>query len=94
MAPGILGLELISVRRFAEGISHLKAALAAWDASRLRNFYFKAALAEAKAMVGELDDALQLIDEAIEQNRAPRLGRTHSLRRDPATQRLYVYTPG
>jgi tetratricopeptide (TPR) repeat protein len=70
-APSVLGLALIRAGRFAEGISELNTALAASDASRLRNPYYKAVLGEGKAMLGKLDEALGFIDDAIEDAERP-----------------------
>ena len=65
-APSVSGLALIREGRFAEGISQLNSALAASGASRLRSPYYKAVLGEGAAMLGRLEEALQLIEEAIE----------------------------
>ena len=47
--------------------AQLKAGLAVWDASggKVLSPYLKAVLAEGTAQVGDLDGALQLIDEQI-----------------------------
>jgi predicted ATPase len=73
MAPVRLGMALIREGKAVEGIAPLKAALAIWDDSggKVHSPYLKAVLAEGMAMNGELDDALQLIDEQIEQIERP-----------------------
>jgi len=72
-APLRYGMAFIREGKAAEGIAALKAGLAVWDASggKVWSPYGKSVLAEAMAMLGELDDALQLIDEQIEQVERP-----------------------
>jgi class 3 adenylate cyclase/predicted ATPase len=69
LAPLRLGIASIRQGRFAEGMTPLKAGLAFWDeiGGKLWSPYAKAVLAEAMAQTGDLNDALQLIDEQIEQ---------------------------
>jgi predicted ATPase len=57
----------------AKGIAALKETLAVWDASggKVWSPYGKAVLAEGMAMLGDIDDAVQLIDEQIEQIERP-----------------------
>jgi tetratricopeptide (TPR) repeat protein len=73
LAPASYGLALIREGKPAEAIAPLKALIAAWDATggKARSPTRKARLAEAMALTGDLDDALQLIDEAIAQIERP-----------------------
>ena len=73
MAPVSYGFALIRKGELAEGIAKLKAGLAIWDASggKVWSPAGKSLLAEGMAMNGELDDALQLIEEQIEQIERP-----------------------
>jgi class 3 adenylate cyclase/tetratricopeptide (TPR) repeat protein len=73
MAPTRLGRALILEGKVAEGIAQSKAAGAVWEASggKVGNPYGSSVLAEAMAMLGDIDDALQLIDESIEQVERP-----------------------
>ena len=73
LAPGRLGVASIREGRFAEGIMSLKGALAIWDSigGKGGDPYSKSVLAEAMALTGEVDDALHLIDEQIEQVERP-----------------------
>jgi len=74
MAPVGYGVALILKGEFSEGIDAFKAGLAVWDASggKVWSPNGKSALAVGMAMNGELDDALQLIEEQIEQIERPR----------------------
>jgi class 3 adenylate cyclase/tetratricopeptide (TPR) repeat protein len=71
MAP--YGLALIQKGKPAEGIGPLRAGMAFWDASGGKNFTptLKTLLAEATALIGDLDNALVLIDEVIAQVERP-----------------------
>ena len=75
MAPVLYGLALIREGKVAEGIAPLKATIALLEElggkSRGRNVIWKAFLAEGMALTGDLDNALQLIDEAIAQIERP-----------------------
>ena len=73
LAPVAHGLALIREGKVAEGIAPLKAGIAFWEASggNARNLTFKAFLAEAMALTGDLDNALHLIDEQIAQIERP-----------------------
>jgi tetratricopeptide (TPR) repeat protein len=73
MAPISYGLALIREGRALQGIASLKAGIAAWEAAggRARSPTWKAFLAEAMAQTGDLDNALQLIDEQIDQIERP-----------------------
>jgi hypothetical protein len=73
LAPCSYGLALIHEGKPAEGIAALKAGLAVWDASggKVRSPYLKAILAEGMALIGDLDNALHLIDEQIAQIERP-----------------------
>ena len=67
------GQALIREGKPAEGIAPLKAGIAAWEASggKVRSPTWKAFLAEAMALTGDLDDALHLLDEVIAQIERP-----------------------
>ena len=73
LAPMSYGEALIREGKPAEGISPLKAGIAIWDASggKVRSPTLKALLAEAMALTGDLDNALQLLDEQIVQIERP-----------------------
>jgi tetratricopeptide (TPR) repeat protein len=75
-APCGRGLALIREGKHAEAINPLRAWVAAWEASGGKNCNptVKAFLAEAMALTGDLDDALQLIDEQIVQIEHPGWG--------------------
>ena len=94
--PVSYGLALIREGKPAEGIAPLKAGIAFWEATggKVRSPTMKAFLAEAMALTGDLDNALQLIDEADRPNRTPRVGGTPLLRRDPAPQGLDALAQG
>jgi tetratricopeptide (TPR) repeat protein len=72
-APFKYNQALIREGRPAEAITSLKAGIAAWDASggKLRMPHVKALVAEAMVLSGDLDNALQLIDEIIAQVERP-----------------------
>jgi hypothetical protein len=72
-APLSYGLALIRESKPAEGIIPLKAGLAFWNASggQARVPTWKASLAEAMALTGDLDNALHLLAEAIVQIERP-----------------------
>jgi class 3 adenylate cyclase/tetratricopeptide (TPR) repeat protein len=72
-APMCRGLGLIQRGKPAEGIAPLKAAIAAWEAGggKLQLPITKAFSAEALALTGDLDNALELIDEIIAQVERP-----------------------
>jgi predicted ATPase len=67
VAPISYGLALIREGKVAAGIAPLKAAIAFWEAAggKADGPNWKAFLAEGMALIGDLDDALQLIDERI-----------------------------
>ena len=73
LAPISYGLALIREGKPAEGIAPLKAGIAVWEASggKVRSPTWKAFLAEAMALTGDLDNALHLIDEQIAQIERP-----------------------
>jgi predicted ATPase len=73
LAPISYGRALIQNGKPAEGVAHLKAGLAVWDASggKARSPTMKGFLAEGLALTGDLDDALSLIDEQINQIERP-----------------------
>ena len=76
MAPDMYGQALVREGKFAEGIIQLKAGLALWEAlgGRVRIPMMKAFLAEAMALTGDLDNAPQMLDEAIAQIERPGWG--------------------
>ena len=96
MAPMCRGQALIQKGKPAEGIAPLKAAIAFWEAAggKVHLPITKAFLAEGMALTGDLDNALQLIDEIDRPNRTPRVGGTPLLRRDPAAQGLDALAQG
>jgi tetratricopeptide (TPR) repeat protein len=73
LAPSRLGVALIRECKFAEGILLVKTGMDSWIRSggKFTIPYRGAVLAQAMALTGELDDALQLIDEQIEQVERP-----------------------
>jgi hypothetical protein len=72
-APLRHGLSLIREGRAAEGIPPLKAGLAFWDAigGKVWSPYGNSVLAYGMAMTGDVDNALNLIDEQIAQVERP-----------------------
>jgi class 3 adenylate cyclase len=75
-APIFLGIAFIRDGRPAEGIVSLKAGLGIWDESggKINSPYWKSVLAEGMALTGELDNALQLINDQIEEIERPGWG--------------------
>jgi tetratricopeptide (TPR) repeat protein len=73
LAPHAYGLALAREGKVAEGIAPLKACIALREASggKARTPHLKALLAEGIALTGDLNNALQLIDEAIAQVERP-----------------------
>jgi class 3 adenylate cyclase len=73
MAPGGNSVALIREGKLADGIALAKSSMTLWEAmgGKINIPYAKAMLAEAMALTGELDDALQLIDESIAQVERP-----------------------
>jgi len=75
MVPIRYGICFIREGKAAEGIRPLKAVLTEGkrnpDSYKLHSPYLKSVLAEGMAMNGELDDALRLVDEQIEQVERP-----------------------
>jgi predicted ATPase len=73
LAPLMTGIALTRKRRFADGIALARPALAAWEGvgGRLASPYVKSVLAEAMAQLGNIDDALDLINDAIAQIERP-----------------------
>ncbi|UCH49011.1 MAG: adenylate/guanylate cyclase domain-containing protein, partial [Betaproteobacteria bacterium] len=67
------GIALIREGKAAAGIPTLKAANDIWNASggKVHDPYMNATIAEGIAMMGNIDDALQLINEQIEQVERP-----------------------
>ena len=68
-APGGRGKVLLKRGKAAEGVGYLRSALALWDSAGAKVYspYAKTILAEGMAMLGELDNSLQLIQEQIDQ---------------------------
>jgi tetratricopeptide (TPR) repeat protein len=73
IAPACDAIALIREGKAAEGVGKLKNSLAIWEASGGKNWNpcAKSVLAEGMALSGDLDGALQLIDEQIEQVERP-----------------------
>jgi predicted ATPase len=73
MAPVKSGMALIREGKAAEGVDRLKAGLTIWDASggKVLTPYIKAVLAQGMAMLGDIDGALELIDEQLAQVERP-----------------------
>jgi tetratricopeptide (TPR) repeat protein len=73
LAPTRLGRALILEGKAAEGIARAEAAGAVWEASggKVGRPYGSSGVAEAMAMLGDIDDALELIDESIDQIERP-----------------------
>jgi predicted ATPase len=73
MVPQVKGLARLRSGRLSEAISSLSRGLENWDrlGGRSRVPYLKSALAEALALQGDLDSALELIDECLEQIERP-----------------------
>jgi class 3 adenylate cyclase/predicted ATPase len=73
LGPCHSGIALIRKGQFAEGVASLKAGLAVWEASGGRTAipYWKSVLVEGVAQLGDLDGALDLIDEIIAQVEQP-----------------------
>ena len=96
LAPVSYGQALIREGKPAEGIAPLKAGIAVWEASggKARIPTMNAFLAEGMALTGDLDNALQLIDELIDQIERPGWEERLSLRRDPAPQGLDALAQG
>jgi hypothetical protein len=67
------GVVLIRKGQAAEGMALIESGLAVWEDARgqLRNPYCKSVLAEGLALTGNLDRALDLIDEVIAQIERP-----------------------
>jgi class 3 adenylate cyclase/tetratricopeptide (TPR) repeat protein len=73
LAPISYGLAFIREGKVAEGIASLEAGIAFWEGSggKVHSPTLKAFLAEGMALNGDLDNALQLIDEQIAQIERP-----------------------
>jgi predicted ATPase len=73
MVPLHSGVALIRKGHIAEGLASLKRGIAVWGATgdQLLQPYFKSVLAEGVAQLGDLEGALLLIGEAIEQIERP-----------------------
>ena len=72
LGPCHSGIALIRKGQFAEGVASLKAGLAVWGASGGRTgIHFKLVLAEGIAQLGDLDGALDLMDEITAQIERP-----------------------
>ncbi|MGH8634523.1 MAG: hypothetical protein ACRET7_10375, partial [Burkholderiales bacterium] len=73
MSPFRYGVAFLREDNPAEGVALMKAGTAVWDASggKVWSPYGKAVLAEGMAMLGDIDGALQLIDEQIAQVERP-----------------------
>lgn len=73
LAPFAYGQALIREGKIAEGIAPLKAGIAVWNAcgGKVRGPTLNAFLGEGMALMGDLDNALRLIDEQIIQIERP-----------------------
>jgi predicted ATPase len=73
LAPTYSGIALIRTGQVAEGVASLERGVAVWEegGGRVCSPYLKSALAEGIAQRGELDSALDLIDEVIAQVERP-----------------------
>jgi class 3 adenylate cyclase/tetratricopeptide (TPR) repeat protein len=73
MAPSLCGLALIREGKVVEGIGPLMAGIEFWESigGKQGGPSMKASLAEGVALTGDLDDALQLIEEQIVQIERP-----------------------
>jgi class 3 adenylate cyclase/predicted ATPase len=73
LATWTSGAALIHKGQFAEGVASLEAALAFWETSggRIASPYFRTVIAEGRGQLGDLDSALDLLDEAIAQVERP-----------------------
>jgi tetratricopeptide (TPR) repeat protein len=76
LAPPPYGQALIREGRVAEGIKPLRASIELWEASggNVRSPTMKAFLAEGMALTGDLDSALLLLDQTIDQIERPGWG--------------------
>jgi len=73
LVPAQNGIALLRENKLDEGISSLREGLAVWNEANggIRSPYLKAVLAEAMAKIGNVDAALELLDEQIEQIERP-----------------------
>jgi hypothetical protein len=72
LAPLMTGIALTRKQRFAEGVALAGAALAAWEGvGGIASPYAKSVLAEATGQLGDVDGALDLINNAIVQIERP-----------------------
>jgi len=73
LAPVRLGIALIRESKTVEGVTTLRAAMDIWHANggKILSPYFNSVRAGGMATLGDIDDALQLIDEQIEQVERP-----------------------
>jgi class 3 adenylate cyclase/tetratricopeptide (TPR) repeat protein len=106
LAPGYAGIALIRKDQTAEGMASLERGLAFWEegGGRVSNPYLKSVLAEGMAQLGDIDGALELIDQVIAQIERPAWEERHyyaealrikgwllSLKGDPAeAERAYI----
>ena len=96
LVPWTSGTALIRKGQFAEGVAALKAGLAAWEqgGGRCSSPFSKSVLAEGMAELGDLDGALDLIDESIAQIERPGWEERSSIRRNPPDQGLSALAQG
>jgi len=73
------GIALVREAKPAEAIVLLESGIATWERSggKLDTPYWKSVLAEAMVLTGKVDNALQLINEQIEQVERPGWGERH-----------------
>jgi class 3 adenylate cyclase len=76
LGPTHAGVALIRQGKLSEGMTLLKAGLAAYEENggRIANPYNKSVLAEGMSQLGDLDGALRLVDESIAQIERPGWG--------------------
>jgi predicted ATPase len=73
LAPNFKGVSLIWEGRAQEGLDYLQPGLGVWDfvGAGVWSPYGKSVMAEGVALLGDIDGALELIDEQIEQVERP-----------------------
>ena len=95
MVPQVEGLARLRSGQLSESISLLRQGIENWNklGGHIRIPYLKSALAEALALQGDLDAALHLIDECLEQIERPGWQERVASGRGPAPQGLDADAP-
>ena len=95
MVPQVEGLARLRSGQLSESISLLRRGIENWNklGGHIRIPYLKSALAEALALQGDLDAALHLIDECLEQIERPGWQERVASGRGPAAQGLDADAP-